>query len=626
MELQSKRLPNRPGKSPFGGTPSAESECMDQDLRDQAASVIARLGEAFASGDADRAADLFGRTCYWRDLLAFTWNIRTFEGRDQIRETLASRLPEVGAAGIEMDESFPVKPTGDGFEAWFRFETGAAHGRGCVRTRNGRIWTLFTAAEALRGHPESVGRNRPNGVEHHAVPGRLTWLEEREREAAELGYSMQPYVVIVGGGQAGTMLGARLRRLSVPTIVLEKQARPGDSWRRRYKTLCLHDPVWYDHFPYIPFPPNWPVFAPKDRMADWIAAYADLMEINCWCGAECRSAQYDDSKKEWAIRVGRNGEETILRPKHLVLATGMSGYPRIPEFAGMERFRGDTHHSSQHPGPDEYAGKSAVVIGANNSAHDIASALWEAGAQVAIVQRSSTLVTKSDALMEFAWGPLYSEDALERGITTEKADLVTASTPYAALGAAQKTITDAIRRRDAAFYERLSDAGFLLDFGEDETGLAMKYLRRGSGYYIDVGASQLVIDGKIRVESGRGIAEITEDSVVLEDGTRLAAELIVFATGYSSMNGFAADLISQKVADAVGKCWGLGSGTAYDPGPWEGELRNMWKPTRQEGLWFHGGNLHQSRHYSLILALQLKARFEGIPTPVYGMQPVHHLE
>ncbi|HEX2138480.1 MAG TPA: hypothetical protein VHG33_02090, partial [Woeseiaceae bacterium] len=57
---------------------------------------------------------------------------------------------------------------------------------------------------------------------------------------------------------------------------------------------------------------------------------------------------------------------------------------------------------------------------------------------------------------------------------------------------------------------------------------------------------------------------------------------------------------------------------------WEGELRNMWKPTQQEGLWFHGGNLFQARFYSLILALQIKARAAGIPTPVYGLQAVHH--
>ncbi len=182
-----------------------------------------------------------------------------------------------------------------------------------------------------------------------------------------------------------------------------------------------------------------------------------------------------------------------------------------------------------------------------------------------------------------------------------------------------------VAEQDADFYKRLKQAGFMLDFGDDGSGLFMKYLRRGSGYYIDVGASELVAQGEIKLKSGVSIERINPRSVTLTNGTELPADLIVYATGFGSMNGWAARIISQEVADKVGKCWGMGSDTTKDPGPWEGELRNMWKPTQQEALWFHGGNLHQSRHYSLYLALQLKARKEGLETPVYGMEGVHHL-
>jgi putative flavoprotein involved in K+ transport len=226
--------------------------------------------------------------------------------------------------------------------------------------------------------------------------------------------------------------------------------------------------------------------------------------------------------------------------------------------------------------------------------------------------------------MDLGFGDLYSERALAAGITTEKADLTTASVPYRIMHEFQIPIYDAIRQRDRDFYERLAAAGFELDFGDDGSGLAMKYLRRGSGYYIDVGASDLVADGKIKLAHGQ-VDHLTEGSVVLADGTELPADLVVYATGFTSMNSWAADLIGQDVADKVGKVWGLGSDTTKDPGPWEGEQRNMWKPTQQENLWFHGGNLEQSRHYSLCLALQLKARYEGIPTPVYRLQAVHHL-
>jgi putative flavoprotein involved in K+ transport len=307
-----------------------------------------------------------------------------------------------------------------------------------------------------------------------------------------------------------------------------------------------------------------------------------------------------------------------------VLATGMSGKPNVPTLPGQDVFRGDQHHSSAHPGPDGYVGKRAVVIGSNNSAHDICKALVENGIDTTMVQRSSTHIVKSDSLMELGLGDLYSERAVEAGMTTEKADLTFASLPYRIMHEFQTPIYDAIRERDKDFYDRLTAAGFDLDWGDDGSGLFMKYLRRGSGYYIDVGASDLIADGTIKLAHGQ-VDHLTEDAVVLADGTVLPADVVVYATGYGSMNGWAADLIGQDVADKVGKVWGLGSGTTKDPGPWEGEQRNMWKPTQQENLWFHGGNLHQSRHYSLYLALQLKARHEGIPTPVYGLQEVHHL-
>jgi putative flavoprotein involved in K+ transport len=264
-----------------------------------------------------------------------------------------------------------------------------------------------------------------------------------------------------------------------------------------------------------------------------------------------------------------------------------------------------------------------VVIGSNNSAHDICAALWEHGADVTMVQRSSTHVVRSASLMEIALSPLYSEEAVAAGMTTEKADMTFASLPYAIMADLQVPVYEQIREHDADFYERLEQAGFQHDWGEDNSGLFMKYLRRGSGYYIDVGASELVAGGEIKLHVGQ-VDHLTETGVVIDDGTELPADLVVYATGYESMNGFVADLISQEVADQVGKVWGLGSDTAKDPGPWEGEERDMWKPTQQQALWFHGGNLHQSRYYSLYLALQLKARQEGIDTPVFGLQEVYH--
>ena len=586
--------------------------------------TLTKLGDALESGDIDAAVELFQEDCYWRDLVTFTWNLRTMEGKDQVRDMLESQLAAV------KPESF--RPAADELasgdealvEGWIEFETEVARGFGQIRIKDGLIWTLLTTMTELKGHEESKGPNRPMGAEHGVAEGRLTWSEKLEREREVMGYSEQPYCVIVGGGQGGIALGARLRHLDVPTIIIEKNERAGDSWRNRYKSLCLHDPVWYDHLPYMPFPPTWPVFAPKDKIGDWLEMYTKVMELNYWTSSEATDARYDEEKQEWVVKVNRNGEEVTLRPKQLVMASGMSGKANVPSFPGQDVFQGEQQHSSEHPGPDDYVGKKVVVIGANNSSHDICAALAEAGVDVTMVQRSSTHIVRSDTLMDIGLGALYSEEAVAGGMTTNKADMIFASLPYKIMHEFQIPLYQQMKERDADFYEELEKAGFMLDWGDDESGLFMKYLRRGSGYYIDVGACQLIIDGTIKLVSGVDIDGLDETGVTLSDGRHLEADLVVYATGYGSMNGWVEDLIDKATAEKVGKVWGLGSDTTKDPGPWEGEQRNMWKPTQQEALWFHGGNLHQSRHYSQYLSLQLKARMEGIDTPVYKLQESHH--
>ncbi len=597
---------------------------LDTTLRGKTQAFLDEFGHALEAGDIASVKNMFAEDCYWRDLVSFTWNLKTMEGRDEIGDMLKHQLSDTKPTNWQIAEGEDPTEEDGVVTAWISFETKVARGYGLVRLKDDKIWTLLTTMVELKGHEEAKGFARPLGAKHGAGKHRTTWKEEREQETAELGYKTQPYCVIIGGGQGAIGLGARLRQLGVPTIIVEKNDRPGDSWRNRYKSLCLHDPVWYDHLPYIKFPENWPIFSPKDKIGDWLEMYTKVMELNYWTRAEAKSASYDEDAKEWTVVVDRDGEEVILKPKQLIMATGMSGKANVPSFPGSEKFEGDQHHSSKHPGPDTYKGKKAIVVGSNNSAHDIAAALWENDVDVTMVQRSSTHIVKSDTLMEVGLGALYSEEAVAAGMTTEKADLIFASLPYQILHEFQIPAYAEMKKRDKEFYDGLEKAGFWLDWGDDDSGLFMKYLRRGSGYYIDIGASQLIIDGEIKLKRGQ-VTEIDEAGVVLDDGTHLEGDLIVYATGYGSMNGWIADLMGQDMADKVGKVWGLGSDTTKDPGPWEGEQRNMWKPTQQEALWMHGGNLHQSRHYSQFLSLQIKARMEGIETPVYGLQAVHHL-
>lgn len=586
----------------------------------EAAAWLQALGHALEAGDAPAASQLFGEESYWRDLAALTWNLHTSEGRDDIEKMLLGI--ERGAWPRHLKVTSAVETDGI-VEAWYTFENDNFEGLGLFRLRDGQCWTLLSTAQGLRQHPEPAGRRRELGAEHGAAMSTENWLDRRIAQQERLGITEQPYVLIIGGGQGGIGLGARLKRMGVPALIIDKHPRPGDQWRSRYHSLALHDPVWYDHMPYIDFPDHWPVFTPKDKMGDWLECYTKLMELDYWSLTEATGARKEPEGEGWIVQVKREGVPQTLRPTHLVLATGMSGIPNIPDYPGAQDFTGEQNHSSTHPGGERYQGKNVVVIGSNNSAHDICADLAQNGAKPTMVQRSSTHIVRSESLMSTVLGPLYSEEALAAGIDHHKADLIFASIPYKVLPEFHKPAFEQIRQQDAGFYQSLTDAGFDLDFGDDDSGLFLKYLRRGSGYYINIGASELVADGSIALAKGE-VSHLKANSVVLADGSELPADAVVYATGYGSMNGWAAKLISQDVADEVGKCWGLGSDTAKDPGPWQGELRNMWKPTRVKNLWFHGGNLHQSRHYSKYLGLQLKARYEGIETPVYALAETFH--
>ena len=581
---------------------------------------LGRFEAALTDRDIAAVTRLFHGDGYWRDILAFTWNIKTIEGTDAIAQMLAATLARTLPGDWALHGE--IEAEGETLTAGITFSTATAQGIGRITLKDGLCHTLLTVLDDLHGHEEPRRKTRPKGIEHVADRNRKTWAASRADEMARIGDQDQPYVLIVGGGQGGLALGARLRQLDVPTLIVDQNPRAGDSWRNRYRSLVLHDPVGYDHMPNLPFPQNWPVFTPKDKMGDWLECYAQIFELNIWQSTTCENARYDTANNQWQVQVARQGKTVTLRPRHLVFATGAYGPPRWPDWPGQSEFQGQLIHSSDYRNADAFTGKTCVVVGAGSSAHDIALDLWEAGASVTMVQRSSTTVVRSDTLMDLGFG-IYSEDAQARGIDVEQADLIAAATPFALFCEEQKQLYRQIRQRDAGFYTRLAASGFAVDFGEDGSGLMMKALRTGSGYYIDVGASDLIASGEIAVVSGADVDGLTATGLVLEDGREIAADVVIACTGYQSMHETMASIVSRQAADATGPCWGLGSGVRGDPGPWQGELRNMWKPTAVNALWYHGGNLALSRFYSRFLALQLKARMEGIATPVYGAPAPH---
>jgi thioredoxin reductase len=567
---------------------------------------LSRFEQALAApGDAGLRA-LFHTDSHWRDVLALTWRIRTVSGADAHLPELKRRATQAGARNFALDASRTaprkvVRAGSDAIEAFFNFETGEGRGNGVLRlTPSGnefKAWTLLTALDALKGHEEHVGRARPTGEAYSRDFRGPNWLDLRK--AAARYDDREPAVLVVGGGQGGLSIAARLTQLGIDTLVVDRWPRIGDNWRQRYHALTLHNQVQVNHLPYLPFPPSWPLYIPKDKLANWFEAYVEAMEINYWTGTEFEGGAYDENAGRWTVSLRRaDGTRREMRPRHVVMAVGVSGIPVVPELPGLRDFRGTVIHSSQYDDGDRWRGKRALVIGSGNSGHDIAQDLHSSGAEVTLVQRSSTLIVNIEPSAQLAYA-LYDE-----GPPLEDCDLITVSVPLALLKRAHQLQTARAKELDRPLLDALARIGFKLDFGEDETGWQFKYLSRGGGYYFNVGCSDLLVEGKVGLAQFSDIDAFVAQGARLKSGGTLPADLVVLATGYLGQEALVKKLFGAATAERVGPIWGFGG---------DQELRNMFVRTPQPGLWFIAGSLAQCRIYSKYLALQIQAAELGMP-------------
>ncbi len=570
---------------------------------------LSALDDALARRDGTAAAACLDTDGYWKDVLAFSWGYRTFAGREQIAEALEASMPVIEPRGFRPSATRSparrVRRSGMALiEAYFDFDTAVGTGTGFVRLHDDEsttvpsAWIMLTTLQSLNGYEERLGDRRPDGEEYaRDVPGE-NWLDVRRREQAYT--DRDPEVLVVGGGQGGLMLGARLRQMGVDTLIVEKTPRIGDNWRHRYHSLTLHNETWGNSLPYLPFPDTWPTFLPKDKLAGWLEYYVEAMELNVWTGTELLSAERDETDSVWIARLRlADGSERVIRTPHVVLATGgHSGVPYRPHLPGAEEFAGDVLHSSEFESGLAYQGKRAVVFGTGNSAHDIAQDLHANGAaQVTMIQRSPTCVVslRPSGVLVYA---IYSE-----GVPAEDVDLITAAIPYDVLSSTYQYLTKKTCEFDAELLQGLAAAGFRTDFEPDGTGFHMRYLRRGGGYYINVGGSDLVIDGSISVVQADDLARLTSEGLLMCDGTTLPADVVVLATGYQNMQEGVRRLLGDEVAERVGPIWGFDDNQA---------MRNMWQRTAQKGFWVTGGALMESRFHSRSLALQIRADLAGL--------------
>ena len=546
---------------------------------------LARFETALRAGDHAALKALFIDDSHWRDVLALSWRIQTVSGVETLAAALIEHAKSARPSGFRTDpERTPprhaMRAGEKVVEAIFRFETLDGPGSGVLRFHGDnteKAWTLLTSLEDLRGHEEHTGKRRPDGQAYSRDFSGPNWLDLRKRSIEFK--DRDPEVLVVGGGQAGLAIAARLGARGVDTLIVDRGERVGDNWRKRYHALTLHNQVHVNHLPYMPFPPNFPVYIPKDKLANWFESYAEAMELNFWTGTEFLRGSYDEKEGRWTVAVRRNGKERTLRPRHVVMATGVSGIPSIPEIPALKGFKGKVIHSAQYTEGESWTGKRAVVIGTGNSGHDIAQDLHSAGAQVTLVQRSPTLITQCEPSAQLVYS-LYSE-----GPPLDDCDLITVSVPYKLAKKSHQLATQRSKELDQPLLDALEKKGFRLDYGEDFTGWQFKYLTRGGGYYFNVGCSDLIVEGKVK------LAQFSELENELE-----GADLAVLATGWKGQEALVEKLFGAEVARRVGPVWGFGEGQ---------ELRNMFTRTPQPGLWFIAGSFAQCRIYSKYLALQI---------------------
>jgi putative flavoprotein involved in K+ transport len=568
---------------------------------------LAQFEDALAKPDEGLLKTLFLPESYWRDVLALSWNIQTLNGADAILGELkihARRAPPSGFA-IDPDRRAPRKVMRAGtnaIEAIFKFETAVGRGSGIIRlipdAANGNIlkaWTLLTELGELKGFEEQLGVARPRGNAYSRDFRGPNWLDLRNASA---GYAdRDPVVLVIGGGQSGLSIAARLKQLNVDTLIVDREKRIGDNWRKRYHALTLHNQVQVNHLPYMHFPPNWPTYIPKDKLANWFEAYVEAMELNFWTETEFEGGSYDEKQGRWTVTLrSADGGRRTMHPRHIVLATGVSGIPSVPDIAGLKDFQGEVMHSSQYDDGENWKGKRAIVIGTGNSGHDIAQDLHSSGADVTLVQRSSTLIVSIEPSAQLVYLP-YNDGTLEDN------DLIATSMPLALARKSHAITAEKSKELDKELLDGLERVGFKLDFGENNTGWQFKYLTRGGGYYFNVGCSDLIVKGDIALKQFADIDRFVAGGARMKDGETIAADLVVLATGYKRQEELVRLLFGDTVVERVGTIWGFGE---------EQELRKMYTRTGQPGLWFIAGGLAQCRIGSKHLALQIKAIEEGL--------------
>ncbi|KAE8452527.1 hypothetical protein EG329_000430 [Mollisiaceae sp. DMI_Dod_QoI] len=581
---------------PIASYPRASTEPLPSsaaEIRDITEEIIDKLNSVLETREYTRFASLMGSTSYWRDHLGLSdTKFSTLFGAKEILTFIQESGEECNITKFALEKgkepsvaNVDPKGTVKCLQAHITFETKHGLGRGVIRLLRDvenddewRIYTLYTTLYDLKKTPFLTGDTRPESAKPDGVPETLNWQEYRA-EKKEF-RDQDPTVLIVGAGHSGLMIAARLGMLGVSALVIDKNARTGDSWRLRYHDLVLHDPCFMNAMPYLPYPPSWPILAPKDKMADFIEAtlsyYESSLELNLWNSTQLTHSSWDAKQKHWTVELERfqDGKMTrrTFKPRHLIQATGLNGEPRVPETPGMSNFEGRILNSTQfHNASADYRGKKVVIVGTGTSGHDITQSCYKYGADVTLVQRSPTFVTSLKNVHRIV------STRYNNATPAEESDLLMMSTPMTLFVHVGSDAALMLKPNDQPMLDGLTKAGYLIIDSETELpSILALTIHRAGGFYIDIGCASLITQNKVNVKSGHEIASIKPKSVVFTDGEELGADEIIFCTGYNNGRSRTRKVFGDSVADKIQPIWGFDE---------MGEIRGVWRRSGHEAFW-----------------------------------------
>ncbi|GAB4829704.1 hypothetical protein Ancab_019356 [Ancistrocladus abbreviatus] len=305
-------------------------------------------------------------------------------------------------------------------------------------------------------------------------------------------------VIIIGAGPSGLATAACLTHLSISYIILEREDCSAPLWKNKsYDRLHLHLPKQYCELPHLPFPKTTPKYASKHEFTTYIDDYIGHFHIKPLYKRCVEMAKYDEDAKKWHVKV-KNGEE-VYKGRFLVVATGETSDPYLPEFEGLSTFRGKVVHSTEFKTGKEYKGKNVLVVGAGNSGMEIALDLANHGANTSVAVRS----------------PIH---ILSRGMAHMGLLLV----KYISLN----MVDSLVMMLSKLVYGDLTKYGI----SRPEEGPFLMKVKYGKYPVIDVGTFKKIQSHEIQVLPG--VASIRGNDVVFSNGHSHPFDAIVFATGF----------------------------------------------------------------------------------------------